>query len=227
MIEPIVSLNKIYKSYQLHKRPVAVLTDFSLQIEPGESVSIVGPSGSGKSTLLNLLAGFDRPDQGSVQVAGYDLNRLPATHLSHYRNSVIGFIFQAYNLLPEFNLLDNVALPLLIAGAPLAAARGESRQLLERLGLGDRLLHRPSQLSGGQQQRAAIGRAIIASPQLLLADEPTGNLDTTTARQVLDMLFQLNRQGKTLVIVTHDPEIAALTDRQIELSGTVLEPLSI
>lgn len=200
---------------------LTVLDDVHLCVEPGEVVAIVGPSGSGKSTLLGLLAGLDRPTAGEVWVQGQPLSRLGEDALSTLRRAHIGFVFHNFQLLPNLTAFENISLPLELTGAPEPAARAE--QLLSAVGLAGRAHHYPSQLSGGEQQRVALARAFAGQPAILLADEPTGNLDPKTAATVLDLLFELrSTRGTTLVIVTHDAEIAARADRRIRLQGGAL-----
>jgi len=203
-------------SYPMGASRVEVLRDVDLQIQPGESVAVAGPSGSGKTSLLLLLCGLDKPASGRIRVAGTDLSTLDANGLADLRRSAIGIVFQSFHLLPSLSALDNVALPLQLAEQPDARARAEEQ--LRRVGLGARLQHYPSQLSGGEQQRVAIARALVHRPRLLLADEPTGNLDDHTAESVRDLLFELNRaSGTTLVLITHDMDFASRCDRVLRL----------
>ncbi len=214
--EPLVDIQGLSMSYALGANRVEVLRDVDLQIQAGQSVAIAGPSGSGKTSLLLLLCGLDKPVSGSVRVAGSDLSRLDANGLADLRRSAIGIVFQSFHLLPSLSALDNVALPLQLADQPDAHGRAEEQ--LCRVGLGPRLAHYPSQLSGGEQQRVAIARALVHRPRLLLADEPTGNLDDHTAASIRDLLFELNRAaGTTLVLVTHDMGFASRCDRVLRL----------
>lgn len=218
MSAPLLELRDVSKSYP-GPVPVPVLRGASLTITRGESVAIVGPSGCGKSTVLNLLGTLDLPDSGSLSFEGRDLTKLSAKELAAFRNRQIGFIFQQHHLLPQCSVLENVLLPTLadVNRAP-ADAEARARALLDRVGLDARLDHRPGQLSGGERQRAAVVRALINQPALLLADEPTGALDRASATEIGKLLVELNReQGVTLIVVTHSVELAALMDRTVEL----------
>lgn len=205
---------------------VHVLRGVSLDVARGEAVGLVGPSGSGKSTLLMVMAGLERPDRGRVVIEGTDLGGLDEDALARFRGRRIGIVFQAFHLVPTMTALENVALPLELADAPDAHARAEAE--LAAVGLGARLHHYPAQLSGGEQQRVAIARALAPNPAILVADEPTGNLDEATGRQIIDLLFGLKRdRGATLVLVTHDPSLARLCDRRVALrSGRIDVPVA-
>jgi predicted ABC-type transport system involved in lysophospholipase L1 biosynthesis ATPase subunit len=206
--EPLVRLTGVSRSYS-GAAPVHALRGVSLEIRHGERVALLGRSGSGKSTLLNLLGGLDRPTSGTLTVAGHDLTHSSARELARYRLTVVGMIFQSFHLLAGRTALQNVEVPLIFAGVPRSERRKAARHALEAVGLGERLLHYPAQLSGGERQRVAIARALVNEPALLLADEPTGNLDTATAAAVIDLLTDhLRRNGTTLVLVTHDEELA-------------------
>ncbi len=205
-------INKIYKN---GKKGLRVLQDVDLEIKKGEALAIVGPSGAGKSTLLHILGGIDRPSSGKVVFENQDLYALRDNKRAEIRNKKIGFVFQFYHLLPEFTALENVLMPALLQGQ---GTRDKGQGLLRELGLGARLRHRPSELSGGEQQRVAIGRALINDPEILLCDEPTGNLDSKMGEEILDILLGLNKKNKTtIVIVTHDKEIAKRAHRVVEI----------
>ncbi len=196
---------------------VPALADVSLRVMPGEFVAIVGPSGSGKSTMMNILGCLDRPTAGQYRLAGTPVEDRSDDELAQLRSRTIGFVFQSYNLLPRTSALDNVATPLLYQGVSRAKRAERAKAALERLGLGDRLTHEPTELSGGQQQRVAVARAIVTEPALILADEPTGNLDSHAGAEVMELLHELNAAGRTIVLITHDPAIAQAAGRQIHL----------
>jgi len=214
-VEPLVRLDDVTKIYRDGRREVLALRAVSLTIQPGEWVAIVGPSGCGKSTLLNLIAGLDRPTSGTVRVAGIDLSVLDEEALARWRRRTIGIVFQFFQLLPTLTALENVQLPLTLAGRPRARAR--ARELLEAVGLGHAAHRLPSELSGGERQRVAIARALANDPQLLLADEPTGNLDSETGTAVLTLFERAWQAGTTVVLVTHDPGVANRAQRIVEL----------
>lgn len=214
----ILSAAQLTKSFNLRKRTLTVLDNVSFDIEQGDSVSIVGPSGSGKTTLLGLCAGLDLPTNGTISLDGIKLNSLSEDDRAYVRNQQVGFIFQNFQLLPTLSALENVTVPLELRGEKNYTTK--ARELLERVGLGDRTQHYPSQLSGGEQQRVAIARAFISSPKILFADEPTGNLDEETANTVEKLLFDINKEeGTTLVLVTHNMELAKNTARILQLKG--------
>ncbi|MEM9554903.1 MAG: ABC transporter ATP-binding protein [Acidobacteriota bacterium] len=215
---PIVRIESLSKSYTRDRFAVEVLDDLDLAVQPGEFVALMGPSGSGKSTLLNLLAGIDQPSAGRIEVGGTDIARLGESALARWRQRHIGFIFQFYNLMPVLTAQENVELPLTLTRLRKASRRQKALTALDVVGLADRLDHFPRQLSGGQEQRVAIARAIVTDPTLLLADEPTGDLDVESAGEILDLLQQLNREfGKTIIMVTHDPVAAQRAGRIVRL----------
>ena len=215
---PVIRVRRLARELRLGKLRVHALRHVNMEIYAGEMLGIVGPSGSGKSTLLGLIGGLDSPTSGTVEIDGVDITRMNENQLTDIRNEKIGFIFQFFNLIPTLTALENVALPIQFARKPLFRPDKRARELLEQLGLGDRLRHRPAELSGGEQQRVAIARALANNPPLLLADEPTGNLDSASGQVVLEALRDArNQNGTTVVIVTHDPALAGTTDRQLTL----------
>lgn len=219
-----VEARGLVKEYTDGPRTVRVLSGVDLTIGAGETVAIIGESGVGKSTLLHVLGGLDRPSAGTVRVGGVDLGPLRDRDLARFRSDSIGFVFQFHHLLPDFTAVENVMMPCLIAGESPAAARERATELLERVGLGARVDHRPGELSGGEQQRVAVARAVVRRPALVLADEPTGNLDPDTGSEVERLLVELNREaGITCVVVTHSPRLAAAMDRTIRLTHGHLE----
>jgi putative ABC transport system ATP-binding protein len=205
----IVEVRDVFKSYQRGPQLVPVLLGIDLEILSGDFVALMGPSGSGKTTLLNLIAGIDRPDQGLLRVAGTDITELTETELAQWRSATVGFVFQFYNLLPVLTALENVELPLLLSGLRRRQRREHALLALEMVGLKERVQHYPGELSGGQQQRVAIARAIVSDPRIIVADEPTGDLDKVSATEILNLLEQLNDNfDKTIIMVTHDPKAA-------------------
>jgi putative ABC transport system ATP-binding protein len=211
----IIQTQLLVKTYRLGESRVLALDGIDLQVEEGEIVAISGSSGSGKSTLMHILGCLDRPDSGTYILAGEDVSKLSANRLAEIRNHNIGFVFQDFNLLPRLNALENVELPLLYSGVSEAKDRAE--EALRIVGLEDRMHHEPAQLSGGQRQRVSIARAIVTDPAIILADEPTGNIDTKTGEEIMATFKQLNAQGRTFIIVTHDPDIANHCKRQIHI----------
>lgn len=213
------------KRFEEGANVLQVLRDVNLQVARGERLAIIGSSGSGKTTLLQLLGGLDTPSAGTVRVDGQDMSGLSDARRGSLRNRAIGFVYQFHHLLPEFTALENVAMPLLIRRVPLSQARDQAAGLLGQVGLGERLTHKPGQLSGGERQRAAVARALITRPSVVLADEPTGNLDGANGKRVFDLMLSLNEQtGTSLVVVTHDMEIARRMSRVLSLQDGVLAP---
>ena len=220
-----ISATRIVKSYTDAGRLLTVLRDLDIDVAQGEMVAIVGASGAGKSTLLHVLGGLDRAEQGQVTVNGADLSSLPDAEIVAFRNRHVGFVFQFHHLLPEFSALENVAMPLRIARVGTTEASSRAAELLRRVGLGERLTHRPGMLSGGEQQRVAVARALVMQPSVLLADEPTGDLDERTAESLHDLLREMHRSyGLTSIIATHNPRLAEACDRTLRLEGGRLIP---
>ncbi len=215
--QPIIKLVGLTRQYRVGPTLVQAVAGVDLTVEPGEAIALVGPSGSGKSTLLNLLGGLDRPSGGEIWVGGEDMAHASGKRLVEHRKRRVGFIFQSFNLLPYRTALENVEVPMMVAGLPGGARRERARTLLKDVGLEARMDHRPSQLSGGEQQRVAIARALSMKPLILLADEPTGNLDSATGEGVMSLLRDLNTKGLTLIIVTHDSTVAQYADRIVRL----------
>ena len=219
----LIELDNIVKTYRMGDMEVNALRGVSLTIDSGEFVAVMGSSGSGKSTLMNTLGCLDRPTSGRYLLEGHDVGRQPREALAHIRNRTLGFVFQNFNLLSRTSALENVELPLLYAGVPAAERHERAAKALERVGLGKRLDHHPNQLSGGQQQRVAIARALVTQPRMILADEPTGNLDSRTSIEVMALMQELGAQGITIVLVTHEPDIAEHAARVIVMrDGQVL-----
>ncbi|MCW6005198.1 ABC transporter ATP-binding protein [Micromonospora sp. CPCC 205371] len=222
-----ISASGIARTYELDGVSVPALRGVSLTVDAGDYVAIVGPSGSGKSTLMHLLGALDRPTSGQLVIGGRDVATLSAPEMARLRNETIGFVFQSFHLLPRTSAVDNVALPLVYRGLGARQRRARAAAMLERVGLGHRLQHRPGQLSGGEQQRVAIARALVTDPEVLLADEPTGNLDTVTGAAVLALLEELNAESQVaLVLVTHDRDVAARAHRQIMMRDGLIVPLA-
>ncbi len=213
----MIELANITKTYRMGEVDITVLSDVSLKVRQGELIAIMGPSGSGKSTLMNIIGCLDRPTSGVYRFEQREISTLSDDELASVRNVKIGFVFQTFNLLPRFSALKNVEVPLIYSGVPARVRRERAIPLLEQVGLSERMHHKPTELSGGQQQRVAIARALVNHPPLLLADEPTGNLDSRSGEEILKILTGLNKQGVTIIIVTHDPGVAALCKRNIHL----------
>ena len=227
---PILRAKNLHKHYHMGGQDLHVLRGVDLTIQKGQWLAILGASGSGKSTLLHLLGGLDRPDQGDIHFRDSDLSKFKSKRLDYYRNREVGFVFQSYHLLPELTALENVVISAMISRSVLAwpgeraKVRKHATALLERVGLGDRLKHKPTKLSGGERQRVAIARALVNDPALLLADEPTGNLDVETGLQILEIFQELGNEGQTIIMVTHDQRVAALADHRMTLERGKVKP---
>ena len=220
----MIKMQEIRKIYRTEHVETHALDSFDLEVKAGEFISIMGPSGSGKTTLLNLIGLLDSFDNGSYMLDGEDVTKLSDRQMSHIRNLKIGFIFQTFNLIPDLNVFDNIDVPLRYRGMPASERRAAIEEALSTVGLASRMKHLPTQLSGGQQQRVAVARAIVGRPKLILADEPTGNLDTAMANDIMDLLEKVNESGTTLVMVTHDPDLARRATRQIHLlDGSLID----
>jgi len=222
----IVRTVDVKKVYQMGKVEVLALRGINLQIEEGEYLSIMGPSGSGKSTLFNMIGGLDKPSTGRVYIDEVDIAQLDAYELAWLRCRKIGYIFQTFNIIPVMTALENVTLPMIFAGMTADESRDKGVELLKKVGLGDRVTHKPFELSGGQQQRVAIARALVNNPRVILADEPTGNLDSATGAEIMDLLVALNRAGRTIVMVTHESEIALRAHRTVHLRDGHVERIT-
>ncbi|RZU01170.1 ABC transporter ATP-binding protein [Rivibacter subsaxonicus] len=221
--EPLIRIRQLSKGYVRGGQAIPVLLDIGLEVQAGEFVALMGPSGSGKSTLLNLIAGIDKPSGGTIEIGGVDIGRLSEGELADWRAANVGFIFQFYNLMPVLTALENVELPLLLTNLSSSQRRAQAEAVLDMVGMSDRLDHYPNELSGGQQQRVAIARALVSDPTLIVADEPTGDLDRATGEEVLSLMDALHTElGKTIVMVTHDPKAAARAGRMVHLEKGVL-----
>jgi putative ABC transport system ATP-binding protein len=223
MGEIVIELRNIIRDFKLGPQTVHVLKGIDLDIKKGEYVALMGPSGSGKSTLMNLLGCLDTPTSGSYNLAGRDVSQMNDNELAEVRNKEIGFVFQTFNLIPRQTALQNVALPLVYAGKTKETRIAQAKNVLNEVGLADRMDHRPNQLSGGQRQRVAIGRALVNSPSIILADEPTGNLDSTTSLEIMKLFDEIHKNGNTLIVVTHEEEIARYAHRIIRLRDGMIE----
>lgn len=213
----IIKVENVKKIYRMGDNEVRALDGVSLVVEEGEFLIVMGPSGSGKTTLLHLMGCLDKPTEGEIYIASTPVSKLNDSQLAKIRNKMVGFVFQQFNLLPRLTALENVELPMIYAGVPKSARRKKAKELLELVGLGDRLHHRPTQLSGGQMQRVAIARALANDPMVLLADEPTGNLDSKSGEEILKIFSELNEREQTIIIVTHDPEVAKHAGRIVRM----------
>ena len=222
---PLVELRNVSKIYHLGGEEIRALDDVSLDIESGEFISIIGPSGSGKSTLMHILGCLDSPTHGSIKLDGTMIQNASARELARIRNAKIGFVFQFFNLLPKLTVVQNVELPMIYSGASRHERQERAMAALKMVDLENRARHRPMQLSGGQQQRAAIARALVNNPRIIFADEPTGNLDSNTGEAILQLFCELSKEGRTIALVTHDPEIAARTPRRIEIRDGKVAPV--
>jgi len=223
MSEPIIKLNKIVRNFQLGKEVIQVLKRVSLEVNKNEYVALMGPSGSGKSTLMNLLGCLDTPTSGEYFLNGTNVSKMTDNSLAQVRNKEIGFIFQTFNLLPRYSSLDNVALPLIYAGIPKDVRNQKAKDALQSVGLAERMNHKPNELSGGQRQRVAVARALVNNPSIILADEPTGNLDTKTSHEIMALFDDIHRAGNTIIIVTHEEDIARMARRIVRMRDGKIE----
>jgi len=223
MPQNIIQLENVHKNYVMGEATIHAVEDASICIEEGEFVAVIGPSGSGKSTLMHLLGALDLASSGSIFLDGHDIEKLSDSELAVIRGRKIGFVFQSFNLIPTLTALENVMLPMIFQNVPLKDRKERSGNLLKEVGLGHRLSHLPNQLSGGERQRVAIARALANDPEIILADEPTGNLDTKTGQEIVSLLDSLNKKGKTIIMVTHEPEIAGYAKRTIRIKDGRIE----
>jgi len=222
---PVVEMRGVSRVYQTGRLEVAALRGVSLSVGRGEFVAVVGPSGSGKSTLMHIIGCLDRATDGAYRLDGTEVDELGDDELARLRNRTIGFVFQSFNLLPRTTALENVATPLMYQGVGRSERHARAARALERLGLGERLTHEPTELSGGEQQRVAVARALVTDPALILADEPTGNLDSQSGAEVMNVLRDLHEAGRTIVLITHDPDVAQEADRQIHVRDGLIETI--
>lgn len=225
MAEPIIKLENVWRTYQLGKTEVHALRGLSLEISPGTFVAIMGSSGSGKSTLLNMIGCLDFPTKGKIYLKGKDISQMSESQLAQFRGKILGFVFQEFNLLPNLNAAQNVMLPMVFQKTAFTARKERAEELLERVGLKQRMLHQPSELSGGERQRVALARAFSNDPEVVIADEPTGNLDSVTGKMIMEILTDFHKkQGKTMVVVTHDPKIANYAEELVHIKdGQIME----
>ncbi|MGV8151675.1 MAG: ABC transporter ATP-binding protein [Candidatus Nanoarchaeia archaeon] len=223
MKQSLISIDNVWKKYNMASEPLVVLKEINLQIYSGDFLAITGPSGSGKSTMVHIVGALDKPSFGKVYLKNKNILEMSESSLAYLRGKTIGFIFQQFNLLPNLTALQNVALPMEIINIPTPEAKERAKKLLEMLGLKDRLNHKPGELSGGQQQRVAIARALANDPEVILADEPTGNLDSKTGQFVMDFLAKMNKNGKTIILITHDPSLVNYAKRVIYIKDGMIE----
>lgn len=225
--ETIIELRNVTRTYKLGGEIIHALNNVTFEVKQGEYIVIIGPSGSGKSSLVNIIGGLDTPSSGTVEVGGHNLSRMHDDELSAYRNRTVGFVFQSFNLQPANSILENIMLPMILSGVKPEERKKLAVEYLKMVGLSHRLDHKPNELSSGQQQLAAIARALIMQPKILIADEPTGNLDSARGQEILDALRQINDQGTTLLVVTHDPNMAHLADRIVQMNDGKLTEVRV